>query len=181
MELRKTKRIGNLFVVKEITQAYGNYIEFKLFEKLFKQQLDYKSAEGLAKILSFITSKDVLPDELLHTEDETANNLIDKYNKLKESYLNLKNSLGLSQKAANKIFAQLSKSIVKMPTHYVIIPRNCDVLTYYILGLIDREELKNNFIVLCLTGNHKPMKPRVFYHIYSDVLKSYQQIAKPKN
>lgn len=180
MTFRKNKRIINLFIVKEITQAYGNYVEFKLSEKVIRNSLNYESAEKLSQIMSFIVNKEVLPEELLHTTEEITNDLIEKYNKLKESYHNLKNSLGLSKKSVNKIFTQLSKTILKMPAYYVIIPRNCDVLTYYILGFIDKEELENNFIVLCITGKHKPMKPRVFYRIYSDVLKIYHKNNKKK-
>jgi hypothetical protein len=179
MTTRKLKKLDNLANVSKIVQVFGHYTEFKLYEKSLKHSIDYEDAEKLSNFLSFIKKDRVLPSDLLSTHDEKTNQLIESYNKLKLGYSELK-LLGLNKKESNQLFSKLSKTILKLPNYYLSIPMNCDDLSWYIIGFLDKDEFLQKFKLLSIFGEHQQMKPRVFYKIYTDVLFHYTNIINQK-
>jgi hypothetical protein len=177
MSIKNYKRIINLTIVGRIVDAYGKYEDFKLAKRAIEFQTSYQEAEKISEIISLVTKKEISPSELIFTEDEKVNDIIDKYNDLKKSYADLK-SIGISKKNSNKIFSALSKTILKLPEYFVSVPRNCTLLSSYICGEIDNSLLEKNFIKISILGNHEIMNRRIFYKIYNSVLEEYQKTIK---
>jgi hypothetical protein len=175
----KFSKVINLHIVEVLTRVFGYYVEFKLYEKSLKYTTTYKEAENLSGLISFIMQNEVKPSDLISSEDEKVDQLLESYLKLKSGYIELK-QLGLTKKQSNKIFTKLSKTMLKIPTYYLSIPMNCKLLSAYINGVIDKKYLEERFVTISILGKHEITKPRTFYRIYSNVLENYKLI-KTKN
>lgn len=174
---RKLDRLHNLNLVGDIVTGVGNYIEFDLYKSALEINNDYTDAKELSDLVSFLTKETVDPSVFINTEDERSNDLIEAFTKLNESYELLENRYNINKETINKIF-DLLKNILISPAIYLSIPRNCNYLTLYILGAIDKKELEFNFIQLNITGIHKQMNKKYFYNIYSKVLDTYNFCIK---
>ena len=170
-------RLIKLQLVHDIVVGLGHFIEFNLYKKAYDKSLKYGDAENVSIILSFITNKKVLPEELIRSKDEQSNMLLDSFLNLKNSYSILK-KYGITKLQATKLFRKLQKTLLKLPDYYLSIPHNCEYLKYYILNLIDKETLIDNFILLNITGKHEKMNRLVFYKLYSNVLEELYIIKK---
>ncbi|TXG85757.1 MAG: hypothetical protein E6R13_01715 [Spirochaetes bacterium] len=166
-------RILNLQLVYDIVTAFGHYTEFNLYKKSYNINTEYKDVEKLTPILSFITQTEINTSDLIQSEDEKINNLLNAYVNLEESYKKLK-QYNLSKTKAKKIFKKLNKTILISPQYYLSIPHNCFYLKHYILNNITKNELINNFILFGF-NNNKQMHPKIFYKIYTNVLNEYKK------
>ena len=75
-------RIEIVMLIIESFKYYQEVETEKAAMKYLKYSKDYKSCEQAADMIRMLFNRDVNPSELMHTEDDISNSLIDSYIKL---------------------------------------------------------------------------------------------------
>ena len=78
-------RIEIVMLIIESFKYYQEVETEKAAMKYLKYSKDYKSCERAADMIRMLFNRDVNPSELMHTEDDISNSLIDSYIKLQDS------------------------------------------------------------------------------------------------
>lgn len=78
-------RIEIVMLIIESFKYYQEVENEKAAMKYLKYSKDYKSCEQAADMIKMLFNREVNPSELIHTEDDISNSLIDSYIKLQDS------------------------------------------------------------------------------------------------
>lgn len=164
------KNLKKLILVSNVIEAFGNYIEFKMYEESLNHEDSYEDAIKLKELTSFVLNTDTQISDFIKSDDVKTNEVIKAYKKLKQS-ITILEVHGI--KNYIDVFNELEKyTLLTMPQYYMSLSMQCNSLALYKANLINKQELKENFIMLSLTGTHKEMDKRLFYKLYSKVLDS---------
>lgn len=83
--VRWRESLHRIEIVYIIIEAFGYYQEVNIYKNVMKCSQDYDSCEKAANMINMIFNQDVKPTELMNTEDELSNKLLDSYKGLTDS------------------------------------------------------------------------------------------------
>lgn len=164
------KKIKQLILAASVIEAFGNYIEFKMYEESLKYEDSYEDVIKLKELASIIINKDLQISDFIKSSSVKGDDLIEAYNNLKHSVTVLE---GYGIKNYIELFKVMEDHVLlTMPQYYMSLSMQCNSLALYKANLINKQELKENFVMLSLSGTHKEMDMRLFYKLYSKILES---------
>ena len=166
---------SNLLLYSHIIEHLGIKIEFELYEELIKFEYNYEDYENLSEIISIITKEEINPSDLITTEDENGNKLIDLYHKMNESYEYLKKEFNINDDKLNDITNDLINNIplLKMPHYYLSFP--------HIFKIIYNGDFNINQIgIINLSGEKDPVNKNLFFKILNQLRNSLNIIRNDK-
>lgn len=164
----------NLFYYSYLIELFGIKVEFELYEEVLKLNSTYEDYEDLSSLISFIMKKDVTPSDLMTTEDETINKLIDLYEKKKEMYDTIKKVFGVDKTEVDDLMNKIDEKLflLKLPQYYLSYPLILrKIVSYNIFG---NDNLMNEIGILKLTGGLDPIDKNSFNKIinmFDDIIK----------
>lgn len=168
------------YIYYKIVKLYGEYIEFNLFKKSATIQLSNEECEKLANMVSFIFNEKISSDEFNIDENTKVNDLIEKFNELKEGYVGLKETFGISKTNAIKIFRKLKKKnmLLSMPQYYLSLQGVLYSIFCYMIGDIEFNELKPRLGVLNFNGGLSGFKVTLFEKFIEGIKQSIDEVLQ---
>lgn len=178
MNNKNLTRIIKLQIVKDLITGFGYYTEFILHETSYNVKLSYDEYSDLANNMSLLTNSIIKPEDLMKSDDEKSNELLDLYSNLNVSYKLLNDTYGLSKDQSELLFKKLDETLLRNPQYYVFIPSLCDLIQQYILNNISKQVLINNFVMYNLNGSKTVFNKKLFYKIFYMVLNEFDKYIK---
>ena len=84
-DVRRNEALYRIEIVHLIINSFKYYQEVETYKNVMKFSQDYDSCEKAVQMIRILFNQDVKPKELMKTEDELSNDLLDSYKGLKDS------------------------------------------------------------------------------------------------
>lgn len=153
---------NNLHYIVNFCNLYVAHRDFILAKIVAKNKpLIYEQAEKMASFFNeLVVTKQCNPYDLLHTENDSSNEAIEKYLKLKHCLQDIKTNYGVLYRnklnKAVKLFYRKKIFCYEMDSYFIWLVNGYFL---YVNNLISLEQFKENyyFEVSLFTGKNKPL------------------------
>lgn len=153
--------VQDFILYAKFVECIGYYTEFKLYKRVLKMGSSYSNAENLSELASFVVGRDVPPSELMISEEEKYNEIIDKYADLEKGFEGL-SFYNISKKEAKKLLKNFKRGLLSMPHYYYSMPYIFRYIVLYRIGEYTYEEIAPNLSIINLGGGKDLLPVKTF-------------------